>query len=226
MKLRLPPLPRRIDKERLFRIYSPKLYFEQKSARSEKRLKETLENPAANKYVRASVQICADGDRKDLQEFLESEDAEYKRRFKVTIAEDEKKAMDGHNRSLFRLIAWDKRWLWKDWVKRKILIADIDDNRTFFEQLADAIKSRKYKQRAQKQYTVEFVGYLQKIAASGIYFGSYKDVKMIYEWLTSFDSDRTDSDRIDSDRKWDLCEIPALNSLNDFNKFLKRHNLR
>ncbi len=124
------------------------------------------------------------------------------------------------------MIAWDKKWLWKDWVTQKVLVAERDDDRVFFEQLADAIKSRKYKQRAQKQYTVGFVGYLKKIAATGIYFGKYKDVKMIYKWLTSFDSERINPDRIDSDRKWDLCEIPALNSLNDFNKFLKRHNLR
>ena len=215
-KLRLPPLPVKIDKEKLFRIYSPELYFKQKSARSEKKLKETLESPAANKYAKAMAQVCADGDRKDLQEFFESEDAKYKRRFKVTIAEDEKRAMGGHNKSLFRLIAWNKRWLCKDWVKRRMLIAEIVDDRTFFERLADAIKSRKYKQRAQKQYTIEFVGYLKKIVATGIFFGKREDVKIIYKWLTSFDSDRN----------WDLCEIPALNSLNDFSKFLERHELR
>lgn len=213
MKLRLPPLPGRIDKEKLFKIYSPKLYFEQKSVRSGKKLKETLESPDTNKYVKATAQVCADGDRKDLQEFLESENAEYKRRFKVTIAEDEKKAMDGQNRSLFRLIAWDKKWLRKDWVQQKILIADIDDNRTFFEQLADALKSRKGRRRT---LYPDLVDYFKRMRATGANFNNRKHVKAVWEWLGGFIEDN----------RYDICNIKMFQDKSLFHKFLRDNELK
>ena len=212
-KLRLPPLPVKIDKRRLFRIYSPRMYSEQKLARSEKKLKETLESPVANKYVKAMAQVSVHRARKDLQEFFESEDAKYKRRFKVTIAEEEKKAIDGHNKSLFRLIAWDKRWLWKDWVKRKILSAEIDDDRAFFEQLADALKSRKGWRRT---LYPDLVDYLKRMRATGISFNNRKHVKAIWEWLGSFIEDE----------RWDICNIEMFQDKNLFHKFLRDNKLK
>ena len=219
-KLRLPPLPAKMDKKKLLEIYSPKLSFEVQKERHERRLERLFKNADSNVYEEAMESSLINNYGKELEGISRLEDEKYKKKFRVTIAEDEKKAMAGQNRILFRLIAFDKRWLFKDWVKRKILLAEAIDDRGFFDQLADAVKSRKFKKRTQKSYTSEFVEYLLKIAATGISYNSSKNgeghVDIIYKWLTSFDFDEN----------YDLCKIPALNSLNDFYKFLERNGLR
>ncbi len=50
------------------------------------------------------------------------------------------KARDGDDNSLWKLIKWDKSWLFIDWVRSKILEKENEDDRLFFSRLSDAIK--------------------------------------------------------------------------------------
>ena len=66
-----------------------------------------------------------------VEELLKDEEEDGKKylsKFKEPITRTINKAKRGDNRSLFRLIEWDKKMIYENWVKQKVLKAiEIDD---------------------------------------------------------------------------------------------------
>jgi len=54
---------------------------------------------------------------------------------------DIERARKGNNESLFRLIAWNKGWLFIDWVKNRIIQAQEEMDTEFFKSLGEAVKA-------------------------------------------------------------------------------------
>jgi len=71
---------------------------------------------------------------------IPSEASRYKKRHRKLINVTYVNAREGDDRSLWKLIKWDKAWLFIEWVRDKILEKEDQDNRTFFDRLSNAVK--------------------------------------------------------------------------------------
>ena len=80
---------------------------------------------------------------------LHDELKSYKRRFRTDFAQDIEKARNGNHRILFRLISWDKAWLYMGWAKNMVLKAQEEGNTEFLKDLGDAVRAEiKYQKQA------------------------------------------------------------------------------
>ena len=70
---------------------------------------------------------------------IASEFERYKKKQGEYFANTYFKAREGDDNSLWKLIKWDKSWLFTFWVRSRILRKEEDDDRTFFKDLSDAI---------------------------------------------------------------------------------------
>lgn len=209
-RMKFPSIPAKVDKKRLFQVCDFKLYCESMLERDERELKEMLSDVDSNVYAKVMAYSGVDSNKKILQEIDKKEKKEYKSKFGISMDEDEKNAKSGQNEILVRLISWDKRWLFKNWVKKKVLIAESVDDREFLNQIANAIKSRKFKHRVQIKH-IELVNYFKRIKATGINFNKEYDLNLVWNWLGDHP---------------DTPQIPLFEDKKYFCKFLKENGLR
>lgn len=155
-----------ITNQLLLRGYAFKLYSELLLKRTKRDLEGELRKTKRNNYQIAICRELIDNLKKEIKDRVTKEKRAYKTEYKEKIEDTIKKAKRGDKKSIFRLVEWDKNWLFADWAKKKILIADGIDNRDFLEDIADAIKSRKNKVKTTHQKFYKELLYLKKLGVN------------------------------------------------------------
>ncbi len=198
-----------IDNHRLLRAFIPKYYLEKQLARS-----ESLTGNARLYSIAAGR--GSDYYKKLLEDYRNEENRIYKKRFGEAIKETEKKAKKD-NDALFHLIKWDKEWLFKEWVQRKILIAEGTGNSKFLADIgrAVAISLQQDKRRSPQR---ALWGHLKVLKLHGFNFNNPEIVEKVRAHLEQWMNDSGAGD-----------DHPVFKPLRDpgyFNKFLERHGLK
>lgn len=205
----------KIDKEKLWLEFAPKIYFERKIRQLEVELEDLRSTaPSYSTNVKiAMTQGNLENHQKQLESILKEEKQRYRRMYKETIEQTEKRAKKGDNAAILRLIKWDKKWLFEDWVKSKILIAGAFGNREFLDKIAEALKDAK-KRSPQHQLVL----FLRELKSQGFNFANPKLIEDLRDFLL---------------KRFQDMEVPESNSVfkplldgGYFNKFLKRHGIR
>lgn len=147
---------------------------------------------------------------KELSTFKD-EHTRYKQRFKTDYFADLKKAREGNNRALCKLISWDKTWLSFDWVKKllteKLLRAVDKEDFELIKGLGEAgsKKARSLKKSKNQDFINEFKPFID---AHGLGDDGLREIKKFHDRLIS-------EDKIGDE----------LSDFDYFVKFLRRHHL-
>ena len=197
--------------------FIPKVYFEEQIAKIDIELRNIPESIGS--YARSVVIDMKRGlsnfykDR--LEDFQEEENKQYFKIYKEAIKETTTRAKRKDVDALFRLIKWDKEWLFKDWVKTFILTAEIKKDKKFLLGLSKAILISTRTKR--KSHQDDLLLFLRQLRAAGFKFKKPRLVKDLGKFLY---------ERFEDDEKVDDSH-PVFKVLsprsNYFRKFLKRH---
>jgi hypothetical protein len=160
---------------------------------------------------------------------LEKEVRRYAYEFNGKPEEVYKKAISGDDNALFKLIQFDKTWLYLDWVKNKILDKEAQDDGVFLNKLSDAMRYKlKSRVRSKSKSDIEkqiynysnSVSLLQNLIPKEV--GSPNDfISLLHKGLTStlFEDDIFKlKDKEDNP----LDKIDVLNDKDYFIKYVKR----
>jgi hypothetical protein len=74
-------------------------------------------------------------------EFLKSELLAFNKKNKTSLKKSIEKAQQGDDKSIFRLVKWDKAWVIQDFMKNIIIERQAKGDKEFFKNLGDAILS-------------------------------------------------------------------------------------
>ena len=102
--------------------------------------------------------------QKSLENILKEEKQCYRRMYKEAIEQTEKRATKGDDAAIFRLIKWDKEWLFKDWVKNKILASEATGEKEFLIGISDALKQSS---RKKERHIRKLLLFLRQLRSSG-----------------------------------------------------------
>lgn len=214
-KINLKHIAKDIENSRLLSGYIPKLYSKIVIKKTERKLKRELQKAKPNFYrIAAGKLLIKNLLTERLKNKLKNKN-EYKKKYKKSIENTIKKAKSGNNTSIFRLIEWDINWLFEEWIKNKILVADGVDNRTFLEGISEAIKSRKNKNKTTHQ---AFYAELRHLKIIGVNFNDSKTINYLRKQLQEIYQDR---EIAETDKMYKL-----LYDTDYFNKWLIRHKLK
>lgn len=216
-KKALPFPALKVDKRRLFLEFAPKIYLEKEIQKLEDELKILWTNRSAPKYSTNVKIAMAQGNlenyQKSLESILKEEKQCYRRMYKEAIEQTEKRATKGDDAATFRLIKWDKEWLFKDWVKKRILAADCLGDRKFIVGIAESLKVMK--KRTPQHQLLRFLRHLKSLRFN---FANSKSVEDLRDFLL---------------KRFQDMEVPESNPIfkplldgDYFNKLLKRHGIR
>lgn len=136
----------------------------------------------------------------------------FKKKFSISIDEAEKKAKKGDVCALGKLIAFEKRYLFKDWVKAIIIEAQYDGNRKDLSLIGDALKSN-FSYQDQSRKNVRLERDLRTYKLMGNDFTKWNKAK----WFSTFLTNEYSRAKIDHG---------DLENVQEFWKYLKRIGLR
>lgn len=79
---------------------------------------------------------------------------EYKRQHKEDLSQTVAKAKDGNRKAILKLVKWDKTWLQWEFVQKHIMVAQFNNDTSFFENLADAIRKKSNVKKISKEENI------------------------------------------------------------------------
>ncbi len=221
--LPFPEIKVKVDKKKFLLEFFPIIYWREEIEKWEAEI-TVLRMNKPEPYLDAmrwGLEEC----RKELKKALDNDAQEFKKKNKETIENIEIKAKRGDKASLFCLIRWSKEWLFKDWVRKKVLIAEALRDREFLDRLAKAIKTIKKKP---PQY--QLIRFLKKLKVAGYPFHDKKKTKKLREYLYNYFNDLTVENTETLSRKFVIDEnnviFRPLSSMDNFNKLLRRNKIR
>lgn len=149
---------------------------------------------------------CNEAALKEIKRFRKDYQHKYNKKNRENISDTVKKAQKGSTDALCKLIAWDKTWLYVDWVKERVLAAQSVDDKNFLKLISQSLArtSRVHERTEHPQWFMRFKFFKD----SGIKLDS-KFVKEIFEHLCTYEYTFPE----------ELRDLPY------FRKFLKRHDL-
>jgi len=82
--------------------------------------------------IQRLAELCYEGiARTEFLSFQRRECPRYKKKYKTDYLNDIQKAREGSNRHLYRIVAWDKYWLFTDWAQAKVMDAQENNDQIF-----------------------------------------------------------------------------------------------
>ncbi len=149
---------------------------------------------------------CKEAALKETKRFRKDYQQKYKKKNRENISDTVKKAQNGSTNALCKLLAWDKTWLYEDWVKERVLVAQSADDKNFLKLVSQSIArtSKVHERTAHPQWLLIF----KFLRDSGIKLDSIF-VKEIVDYLSIHADDFPEQ----------FKDLPY------FRKFLRRHNL-
>lgn len=132
----------------------------------------------------------------------------YEKKHKTGYFDNIEAARNGNNRLLYRLLKWDKSWIAIDWVKKRIIEAQVKYDDDFLRNIGEAFQSLPgFRSKPRKD--IELIEKLKKFADFyGYGKGELEPIKGMHDYLT----DKV----IVEDEKYDF---------NYFVKWLRRHKV-
>lgn len=215
--LNFPPI--KIDKEKLFLEFAPRIYFEKRIATLESDYKVFIQDESScSRNVRlAMIQGSIENCKLELGKILNKENQIYKEIYREPIKQTEKRSERGDNVALMRLIKWDKRYLFKEWVKNRILISIDLGDRKFITDISNAIRVM-----PKKSPQFELILFLRQLKSAGYNFNDKKKIKELWKFLYDHFSELAEFKRLSEEHKvFNVLANPEY-----FNKFLIRHKIR
>ncbi len=200
-----------IDPRNLLLEFVPKIYLEREIKKLEDELKvvNVLVSPYSIAIKQQYLKYC----KEQLCAVLDEDKQEYEKRYKEKFEDTENRAIKGDDEAIFRLVRWNKDWLFKDWVKNKIVISEALSNREFLKGISQAMKETK-----RKSTQVQLVAFLRKLKATGYPFDDKQKIKELRIFLHKF--------FISSDIDDNHIVFGPLLSNENFSKLLIRNELR
>jgi hypothetical protein len=207
-KILLPPIPGKVDHNKIRSELLPKQHLLYKIKDLEFRIKNSTSS-----YEQATLKPLLLSCQEKLAKVIMVNALAYKKKNKESCARAEFKAQKGDKAAILRLIKWDIEYLFKDYAKEQILIAKAVGDGEFLEGVSEALKIVRKKSPQQG-----ILNYLRLLKFSGFNFNNHELVYGLRETLL-----RTlQAARLPENE-------PIFRLLLDhdyFNKFLKRHKLR
>src|SRR3989338_4543674 len=104
---------------------------------------------------------------------LAKEQQKYLKKFGRSLNDIIERARNGDDRALFKLIKFDKAWLYLNWVEQRILLNQRQDNKDFFNKLSDAMRYKlRSRNRAKSQVENLIYNYAEIFSALQNWFSN------------------------------------------------------
>lgn len=220
-----PEFRMEVDKKKLLLEFFPIIYWREEIEKLEteiKALQMTTPETYSVKIKKWALENC----REQLKTAMENDAQNFKGRNRgEAIEASEMKAQQGDKGALLRLIRWNKEWLFKDWVRKRVLLAEALGDREFLGNISKAIKTIK-KKSSQDQ----LIRFLRKLKVAGYNFDDKDKIEELRVFLYNYFNDLCSEDKKILKKDFIVDEndpiFLPLQSSENFNKLLKRNRIR
>lgn len=220
-----PEFQMEVDKKKLLLEFFPIIYWREEIEELGAEIK-ALQMTTPEAYSVKIKKWALENWREQLKIALENDAQNFKKKNKgETIETSEMKARKEDKGALWRLIRWNKEWLFKDWVRKKILLAEALGDREFLGNLSKAIKTIK-----KKPPQDQLMRFLKKLKVAGYNFNDKNKIEKLRVFLYNYFNDLCSEDKKTLKKNFIIDENDSvflpLQSPENFNKLLKRNRIR